>query len=368
MRLCFIANQIAAWGKIGGFGVNLRRLGKALVDAGVEVHVVVPRRSGQQSLERLNGMFVHGISWSAVFLGTPLYRQIDADIYHLQEPNFAGFWVQRAMPQAIHLVTSMDPRDTADWWTEFRHATWQRRLKAPAQWFYEDGFLVRQTVRKATAVYVEAECLREKTQRHYGLPKVPEVLPKPVPIPAGPFVKSEKPLCAFVARLDPRKRPETFIEIARLTPEYDFIIVGRAHDASYQRHLEGLFRGIPNLEVAGFLDPFDNQRMFNILSRAWVLVHPAMREGLATAFQEASVHETAILAQVDPGGYVSQFGQVMQSEATPMEWSVALKSFVESGLWRATGQAGRAYNIEHHAIDVSLKRHLEVYAGHLEIV
>ncbi|MES2788341.1 MAG: glycosyltransferase family 4 protein [Planctomycetota bacterium] len=365
MKVCFVANQIAAWGKIGGFGVNLRRLGNALVGAGVEVHVVVPRRRGQGAVEPLDGMTVHGISWAAIFAGSPVYRNIDADIYHLQEPTFAGFWAQRAMRDRIHLVTSMDPRDSDDWYTEFRHATWQRRLKAPAQWFYEDGALVRQTVRAADGVYVEAECLREKAQRHYRLPALPDVLPKPVPIPAGPFVKATRPLCAFVARLDPRKRPEVMIEIARLVPEYDFVIVGRAHDASYQRHLECLFQGIPNLEVTGFLDPFDNQRMFHILSRAWVLVHPAQREGLATAFQEASVHEAAILAQVDPGGYVTQFGRVLPPTATAAEWAAALRLLVESGDWKALGQAGRVYNIEHHAIDVSLARHLDVYRNHL---
>lgn len=365
MRICFIANQIAAWGKIGGFGVNLRRLGKALVDAGLEVHVVVPRRRGQKPVEVLDGMTVHGISWSAVFLGSPVYRQINADIYHLQEPNFGGYWVRRAMPDRIHLVTSMDPRDADDWWTEFWHATWQRRLKAPAQWFYEDGRMVQQLVRSATGVYVEAECLREKTKQHYGLKSLPEVLPKPVPIPIGPFNKSDKPLCVFLARLDPRKRPETFIEIARLTPEYDFILVGRAHDASYQRRLEKLFAGVPNLKVTGFLDPFDNRQMFDILSRAWVLVHPAMREGLATAFQEASVHKMAILAQVDPGGYVSQFGQLMPVDQSPEIWSTALRTLIESGAWKSKGQAGRHYNIEHHSIEVSLAKHLKVYESHL---
>lgn len=365
MRVCFVANQVAAWGKIGGFGVNLRRLGGALAQAGVEVHVVVPRRRGQRPAEQLDGMTVHGISWGAIFGGSSVYRQIDADIYHLQEPNFAGFWARRAMPDRVHLVTSMDPRDSDDWYTEFRHATWQRRLKAPAQWFYEDGALVRQTVRAADGVYVEAECLREKAQRHYRLPALPDVLPKPVPIPSGPFVKARKPLCAFVARLDPRKRPEVFIEIARLVPEYDFIIIGRAHDASYQRHLERQFQGIPNLAVTGFLDPFDNQRMFRILSQAWVLVHPAQREGLATAFQEASVHETAILAQVDPGGYVTQFGQVMPADASPTEWATALRIYIESGAWKARGQAGRVYNIERHSIEVSLEKHLEVYREHV---
>lgn len=368
MRICFVANQVAAWGKIGGFGVNLRRLGGALARTGVDVHVVVPRRYGQGTVEQLDGMTVHGISWAAIFGGSSVYREIDAEIYHLQEPTIAGFWTRRALPDRIHLVTSMDPRDSDDWYTEFWHATWQRRLKAPGQWFYEDGALVRQTVRAADGVYVEAECLREKAQRHYRLPALPEVLPKPIPIPTGPFIKAPQPLCVFVARLDPRKRPEMFLQIARAVPEYKFILIGRAQDASYQRHLERLFQGIPNLEVTGFLDPFANQQMFDILSRAWVLVHPAQREGLATAFQEASVHETAILAQVDPGGYVTQFGHVMSPGATVAEWAEALRELIGSGAWKARGEAGRVYNMQQHAIEVSVSRHRHVYQQHLDRV
>ena len=366
MKVCFIANQVAAWGKIGGFGVNLRRLGGALANAGVDVHVVVPRRKEQQKIELLDGMTVHGISWREVLTGSSVYHQISADIYHQQEPTLAGYWARRALPDRVHLVTSMDPRDSCDWYTEFTHATWQRRLKLPAQWFYEDGFLVQHAVRQAHGVYVEAECLREKTQAHYRLPTLPDVLPKPVPIPAGPFIKATRPLCAFVARLDPRKRPETFIDIARQVPEYDFVIVGRAHDSSYQRHLERLMEGISNLHVTGFLDPFDNRQLFDILSRACVLVHPAQREGLATAFQEASVHETAILAQVDPGGYVTLFGQVMPTNSTSTQWAVALRTFIESGAWQSLGKAGRIYNIQHHAIEVSLQKHLDIYRAHLK--
>lgn len=365
MRICFISNQVAAWGKIGGVGVNLRRLGGALAGAGIDVHVVVPRRRGQQQVEQLDGMTVHGISWSAVLGGSSIYRQIDADIYHQQEPTLAGFWARRALPDRIHLVTSMDPRDSADFWIEFRHATWQRRLKAPAQWFYEDGPLIRHTVRAADGVYVEADCLREKARLKYRLTALPEVLPKPIPIPPGPFVKAAKPLCAFVARLDPRKCPERFIDIARLVPEYDFSLVGRAPDAGYQRHLERLWRGLSNLTATGFLDPFGDPRMFDILSRARVLVHPAQREGLATAFQEASVHETAILAQVDPGGYVTQFGHVMPPDATTADWARSLRELIESGDCQEKGRAGRQFNIEQHATAVSLRRHLEVYERHL---
>jgi len=40
MRVCLVCNQIAAWGKISGFGTNARRLGRTLAGAGVDVHVV----------------------------------------------------------------------------------------------------------------------------------------------------------------------------------------------------------------------------------------------------------------------------------------------------------------------------------------
>jgi len=366
VRVCFLCNQIAAWGKIGGFGTNLRRLGGALVQAGVEVHVVVPRRRGQGRVERLDGMLVHGQSWSKVFFGTQLYREIDADLYHVQEPNICGYWARRAMPDRVHLVTSMDPRDATDRRMEFQNATWSRRLKTPVQRFYEDGPLVRRAVAAADGVYVEAGFLREKARRLYSLAELPGVLPKPIPIPAGPFVKAERPLCVFLARFDPRKRPLLFFQLARRMPDVDFIAVGQAHDRAYQKFLESQIAGIANLTVTGLLDPFANSRMFDILSRAWVLVHPAAREGLPTAFQEASVHEAAILAEVDPDGYVSRFGRVVPPGGDLAQWEESLRALLESCQCGELGRAGREWNRSHHAVDVSLTAHLDAYRSHLE--
>lgn len=361
MKLCLICNQLAAWGKIGGFGTNTRRLGRALVKAGLDVHVVIPRRAGQGRVETLDGMTVHGQTNLEVFLGKQIYREIDADIYHMEEPTICGYWAQRAMPGRIHLVTSMDPREAADWRIELRNATWSRRLKYPVQRFYEDGFLVRRAVRKADGVFVEADCLIEKTQRLYSLPRKPGILPKPVEIPAGPFEKSERPLCVFLGRMDPRKRPELFFELAKKMPDVDFIAVGKAHDQSYQKFLMKRYFRLPNLEVTGFLDPFADDTLHRILSRAWVLVHPAAREGLPTAFQEASAHEVAILAYVDPNGYVSNFGRVVTADGDVELLEIELRQLLESGEWREKGRAGRAYNIVHHSIEVSVEAHIRTY-------
>lgn len=368
MRVCLICNQIAAWGKIGGFGTNTRRLGRGLASAGVEVHVVVPRRRGQRRVEHLDGMVVHGQSCAEVFWSGAIYREIDADIYHAEEPTIAAYHAQQSLPKRVHLVTSMDPRDRQDWWIEFCNATWSRRFKFPIQHWYENGRWVRQAVRRADGVYVEAEFLRAKTARLYGLSCEPALLPKPVEIPTGPFQKADRPVCVFLGRFDPRKRPGLFFQLAQRMPDVHFIAIGRAHDKSYEKYLAQRYFHLPNLEVVGFVDPFRDDTLHRILSRAWILVHPAAREGLPTAFQEASAREMAILAFVDPGGYVSRFGNVVPDDGSVENLSRELRAMLDSGCWRDKARAGRQWNLEHHSIPVSVAAHLAEYHRQLHDV
>ena len=56
MKVCFVASQLFAWGKYGGFGSLTRTLGREMAKRGVEVSAVVPRRSGQHSVEDLDGI------------------------------------------------------------------------------------------------------------------------------------------------------------------------------------------------------------------------------------------------------------------------------------------------------------------------
>jgi glycosyltransferase involved in cell wall biosynthesis len=148
-------------------------------------------------------------------------------------------------------------------------------------------------------------------------------------------------------------------------PDVEFIAVGQAHDVSYQQYLERQYFGLPNVEVTGFIDPFSDDTLSRILSRAWILVHPAAREGLPTAFQEASGHEVAILAFVDPGGYVSRFGWRLPDSASVADMEAALRATIETGDWREKGKAGRAYNLKYHATPISVERHMKVYQDHL---
>ena len=366
MRVCLICNQIAAWGKIGGFGTNTRRLGRGLVAEGIDVHVVVPRRQGQARVEKLDGMIVHGQSNWEVFFGKKLYQDIDANIYHVEEPNICGYWAQKAMPDRVHLVTSMDPRGPKEWWAHFFYATWKRRLVFPIQYYYENGPAVRWAVKRAHGVYVEAEFLKPKAKEVYRLPNEPGLLPKPIEIPSGPFKKAKKPTSIFLGRFDPVKQPEMFFQLAQRMPDIDFIAVGRAHDKAYHKYLEKKYFHLPNLNVTGFIDPFKDETLSQLLSRAWVLVLPSAKDAFPTAIQEASVHEVAILSFVDSDRYMSRFGRVARKDGGLDALEHELREMINSGEWREKSKAGRAYNLERHSIAVSIAEHLKQYHVHLE--
>lgn len=141
---------------------------------------------------------------------------------------------------------------------------------------------------------IDAEFLKQKARELYRLPRDPGLLPKPVEIPVGPFVKSARPLCVSVGRLDPRKRPRMFLELAA---------------------------GLPDLELLGFVDPFTDDRPQRTLNEVWMLGAVAEESG----------------------------GEALHR---------AVRTLIDSGAWRANGPADRRYNAEHHAVDVSVAAHL----------
>jgi hypothetical protein len=123
LRVCLISNQIAAWGKIGGFGTATRALGAGLAKRGIDVSAVVVRRpeNGQKKVEMLDGITVYGAGSFETLTSGKLFRQIDADIYQSQEPTIASYLAQRSMPERVHVVTCRDPRDWHEHMVELRH-------------------------------------------------------------------------------------------------------------------------------------------------------------------------------------------------------------------------------------------------------
>lgn len=368
MKVCLISNQIAAWGKIGGFGTATRGLGRSLVGSGVDVAAVVPRRerAGQKPIEHLDGMTVHGVSALDTLGSGRIFREIAADIYHSQEPTIASWHARRAAPHAAHVVTCRDPRSFRDHLVELRHSTHRRRLIAPVTWLYEMSPFVKSAVRNADAVFMPAPShLEPRIKSLYGSAVNPVFVPSPVETPEHTPRKSTDPRVLFVGRWDRRKRIEWFFELARRFPDVRFVAVGRAHDDAYDSLLRQRNGSLPNVEMPGFLPRFGESTLSREYEAAWILVNTSVREGLPYTFLEAAAWNCAILSTVDPERFATRFGYFAGS-GTPQELEQGLRVLLEDSEWRRRGSEAGEYVRSTWSEAESLRRHLGHYQALLE--
>lgn len=357
MRICLISVEIFAWGKYGGFGRATRTIGRELVERGHEVFAVVPRRDGQGPVEQLDGMTVLSFPPRNSLASSSLLREANAEIYHSCEPSFATYLAARAMPDRVHVVTCRDPRDWEDWKTEFALPS-RSRLRVVANYFYENGPLVRRGVQRADAVYTAAKCLIPKAQAMYRLPKPPVFLPTPIPIPTQ-VDKAPEPTVCFVGRLDRRKRPELFLALAEHCPDVKFIAVGASNDRGWDKYLHERYGSLPNLDMRGFVDQFRSNELSHILGASWILMNTSAREGLPNSMLEAAAHCCAILSSVDPDNFAVDFGLHVQDD----DFEAGLRYLLAEDRWREKGRAAWNYVAETFATGPAIDGHLAAYRG-----
>jgi len=355
MRVCLISVEIFAWGKYGGFGRATRTIAGELRRRGVDVTVVVPRVKRQPAQQELDGIPIHAVKPQRWPSAIELFRHVNADIYHSEEPSLGTYLAMRAMPERVHVITFRDTRDAHDWRTELSMPSLSS-AQVLANWLYEDNWLVRRAVRNADALFAAAKFLIPKAKSKYNLKETPQFLPTPVNIPAR-VEKAIEPTVCFISRWDRRKRPEIFFELARSFPQVHFIAAGKSRDEDWDRYLRAKYGQLPNLEIVGFIDQFQSDEIYNILSKSWILVNTAAREGLPNAFLEASAHRCAILSFVDPDGFSSQFGY----HASRDDFAHGLETLLSNDGWRACGEKGYDYVSQQFQRDIAIDQHLAIY-------
>ena len=355
LKICLISVEIFAWGKYGGFGRATRIIGRELVKRGLSVSAVTPRRSGQHPVEVLDGIQVYSFRPQEILSATELYQQVDADVYHSEEPSLGTFLARRAMPDRIHLVTFRDPRVGIDWLTEFRLPS-LNPTQVVANWLYEDNWLVRRAVRRADGRYAAAKVLAPKAKQKYHLPSEPEFLPTPVSMPEK-VEKAPKPTVCFISRWDKRKRPEIFFDLAKSFPHVQFLAAGKSRNLDWDQYLRSKYGDLPNVEMLGFIDQFKSDELSKTLGKSWIMVNTAAREGLPNAFIEAASHGCAILSAVDPDGFASRFGYHAKDD----DFVDGLRALLHDDLWKERALLGREYVGEIFATDKAIDRHIAIY-------
>lgn len=356
MHVCLICAEFFGWGSLGGFGYTTRMIGRELAKRGVRVSAVVPlpRGSAQPRVE-LDGISVIGVERTRPFGAMSIYRELDADVFHSQQPSLASWVAQKAMPDRVHLATFMDPRALQDWWLEFRHPT-QNPARVILTWLYYENILVRRAIRKMDGLYASAEYLRYKARRLYRLPEMPGLLPTPVEGPASAR-KAETPTAIFVGRWDRVKRPELFFDLARSFPAVEFIAIGKAQNVQYENELRNRYGGQHNLKLVGYINQFESDELSRYLGRAWILVNTSAKEALPITFIEACAHRCAIVSSQNPDDYASRFGRLVIGD----DYAGALHYLLENNRWEGLGKAGYSHVMQNNSLAAATQRHLDIY-------
>jgi len=360
MRVCLISVEIFAWGKYGGFGRDTRVIGRELVKRGLDVIAVVPRRGEQKLFEVLDGIKVYSYKPRDLLSSWTIYQHVDADIYHSMEPSFSTYLAQKAMPNRKHMVTFLDPRTINDWLTELKLPT-VNPMQVASNWLYEDNPLVGCAVRNLDGLFAAAHFIIPKAKKKYRLKQSPKFLPTPVEVP-DEIEKDSTPTVCFISRWDRRKRPEVFFKLVNSFPHVRFLAAGQSRDVEWDTYLRETYGGLPNLEMLGFINQFEGKRLWEILSRSWVLVNSAAREGLPNALKEAAAHGCAILSAVDPDGFASRFGYL----ANRGNFERGLHELLEDNNWKKRGEEARQYVKSEYELEKSITKHLQAYQQLLE--
>ena len=358
MRVCLICIELFGDSIYGGFGRATRFIGRELVRRGMQVSVVVPRRSATRpDTYELDGMAVHQFCPQQALRAIRMLRHCRADVYHSQDTSIGTLLAQIAAPRAAHIVTFRDPMDRHDWKVETDYAN-MPRLGWTQYRLFIDNPLVAMAVRRADRRYCAARFLIPKTTKMYGLKTRPDFLPSPVQLPRE-IQKAERPTVCYVGRWEGRKRVERFFELAEQCPEVDFIALGGARDPDRDRSLRERYGGIPNLRMTGVLDQFVTPEWAEVLGRSWILVNSSLREGLPTSFIEAAAHRCAILAFTDPDGFATKFGVVAQEQGGGLKQG--LQELLRADRWKALGQEGRRHVEGVFSTDHAMEAHCRAY-------
>jgi glycosyltransferase involved in cell wall biosynthesis len=362
MHVCLLCIEFFGDSIYGGFGRATRFIGRELARRGVQVSVVVSRRSPDRPDRYvLDGMTVHQVAPARVDQAIRLFRRIKADVYHSQDTSMLTPLARMACPRSAHVVTFRDPMDQVDWQIETDHAG----MPKAGWWTYQQFIanpLVTYAVRKADGRYGAAEFIGPKAQAIFGLPDTPALLPSPVDVPQVPVPKAPHPTLCWVGRWEGRKRIELFFELAAANPHVTCIAMGGARDAQRDAALRAQYGHLPNLQMPGVLDQFTNPAWSRVMGESWVLVNTSLREGLPTTFLEAAAHHTAVLSVTDPDRFASTYG----AKAEEGQMQGALAWLLAEERWRARGEAGYAYVAERFAVEPALQAHLAAYAAAID--
>jgi glycosyltransferase involved in cell wall biosynthesis len=362
LRVCLIATEFQGIGSYGGFGVLTHDIAMGLLSRGVDVYVAMPRKEGQSPVEVVNGLKI--ISYpSGLYTGlrsvtdfAGVFRAIDADVYHSQEPSIGSRLAQLAAPGKKHIVTFQDPRNLEDWRKQWAPHRPRKIHEWQFLWQYrrESGTAAR----RADARYCQAKYIIQKAKKLFHLAEDPGFLPNPVPMFPIQAPKANVPTVCFLGRWDTIKRPELFLDLALQFTNVEFILAGDClNDPVSANKIRRRCGEMRNVGAPGWVGQEERNI---ILDRSWIMVNTSSKECLPISYLEAASHKCAILSHCNADDFASNFG-FWAEKGDLGDYASGLKYLLEHDKWKNLGEKAYEYVKSTHENERVIDQHLAVY-------
>ena len=364
-HVCFVAPHL--WPVLSGDGA-IREAGGAEVQQGMLVRLfarhgyrvsVVTQDYGQPQRVEVAGATVHKAFRSGA--GLPVLRflhprlttmwrrlaEVNADIYYYRS---TAMWVGVVAAFCRRHGKRLVYAGASD--KDFVPGQGGQVRYARDRWLYEQG------LRAADAIVAQNAAQVATCREHYGREAV--LIPSTYELPAARDAAAVRDRVLWVGMMQPGKRPELFLELARAAPHRRFVMIGGPRagaDALFER-VRAEAAQLPNVEFKGFLPPAQAEPWFD---RARVVLNTSVWEGMPNTFLQAWARGVPTLATVDVGAPVHQvFGDAAEGAAA------IERLFTDDAHHAAAARRCREYFERVHSSKAVLRKYAEVFAKVLQ--
>ncbi len=309
-------------GRGGGAEVQAWLLAKELARKGHQVSCIAQSITGKQGQEKnIDGVKIRWIRYAKYFRwsnGLDYYialKDLDPDIIIQRKTSFLtviiGYYAKKYNKKFVWICT--DNASPVKWLFWKRQKQINKREEAnplKASVFLFNAFIYDVSrhwgMKHITYPFTQNAEQEQALKRAYNLDSHRMISGQQPPSKPGlpPKNKLSEAIVLWVANLAPLKRPETFIELARLAESTDlrFIMIGSRGDSDY---LKVLFKDQPgNLEWLGRLS-FDET--LNWFDRAAFFVNTSTSEGFPNTYIQAWLRGIPVLSLgADPNDVIKK--------------------------------------------------------------